>query len=120
MGEKCLDFSDETRTAAGAKPGDEVRIELTRFGEEPEVRLPEELVAALKANTKALATWENTTPLARRDWVLWIASAKQDKTRLSRIEKGCDMLASGKKRVCCFGGLNWLTKDHPIETWQPL
>jgi len=50
----------------------------------------------------ARATWEATTTIARIDWIHWIESAKQAKTRASRIADAADMLASGKKRVCCF------------------
>ncbi len=120
LAEGQLRLHDATGQACKAESGDEVRFEITRVGSAPEVRVPRELMEALQGHPGALETWNQTTPLARRDWVLWITTAKQLKTRGSRIEKGCDMLASGKKRVCCFGGLNWLTKDHPIETWQPL
>jgi hypothetical protein len=60
--------------------------------------------------------------MARREWVLFIGTGKLEKTRGDRIKKACDMLASGKKRVCCFPGLNWLTKDTDptSETWAPL
>jgi hypothetical protein len=78
---------------------------------------------ALGAVPLAQALWAEITPMARRDWILWISSAKQLETRARRIEKACDMLASGKRRVCCFGGLNWLTKDYPISgggTWLEL
>lgn len=108
--------------AAGAGIGDGVRVEITRIGEEPEIRLPTELDKALKASPAARATWTDTTPLARRDWILWITTARKPETRLIRIEKACDMLAGGKRRVCCFPGLNWMTRDHvaPEETWTPL
>src|SRR4029077_3627435 len=43
--------------------------------------------------------------LARRDWIFSISSAKQPETRTRRIEKACDMLASGKRRLCCFPGI---------------
>jgi bacteriocin resistance YdeI/OmpD-like protein/uncharacterized protein DUF1905 len=97
-----------------------VRVELTRVGEEPETRVPIELLEALSATPAAHACWLDIKPMSRRDWTLWIITAKQAKTRQSRIQKACDMLSSGKRRVCCFGGLNWLTKDHPIETWVQL
>ncbi len=107
--------------AAGASQGETLTIEITRIGAEPEVRMPAELGQALAAAPRAEATWEDITPLARRDWILWIVSGKQEETRTGRIARACDMLASGKRRVCCFGGLRWLVKDHPsVETWQPL
>ncbi|MND03816.1 hypothetical protein D3C83_238160 [compost metagenome] len=60
--------------------------------------------------------------MARRDWILWISSGKLPETRQIRIEKACSMLGAGKKRVCCFGGLGWLRKDHAHagENWLPL
>ena len=107
--------------AAGAEAGDTVGVEITRVGEEAEIRTPTDLSEALSAAPRALALWAEITPMARRDWILWISSAKQEETRKGRIEKACSMLASGKRRVCCFGGLNWLTKDHPtLGTWLPL
>src|SRR5436305_74994 len=32
-------------------------------------------------------TWADITPMARRDWILWITSAKQNETRLIRMKK---------------------------------
>jgi uncharacterized protein YdeI (YjbR/CyaY-like superfamily) len=56
------------------------------------------------------ATWDATTTLARVDWIHWIVSAKQSKTRAKRIADACDMLASGKKRVCCFDPSGFYSK----------
>ncbi len=110
------------QNAAGAGAGDTVTVEITRVGEEPEVRPPMELRKALTAAPRAQTMWAAITPLARRDWILWITSGKLPDTRLVRIEKACEMLSSGKRRVCCFGGLNWLTKDYADSegTWLPL
>jgi len=98
--------------AAGADAVDTVTVEITRAGKEPETRVPMGLRKALAAAPLAQALWADITPIARRDWILWISSAKQPETRRRRIEKACDMLASGKRRVCCFGGIKWLMKDH--------
>ena len=48
--------------------------------------------------------------IARLDWIHWITSAKQLKTRAKRIGDACDMLASGKKRVCCFDQSGYYSK----------
>ncbi|MCW0368614.1 hypothetical protein NB699_003597 [Xanthomonas sacchari] len=40
--------------------------------------------------------------MARRDWIFWIGAGKQAQTRVKRIASTCDMLAAGKRRVCCF------------------
>jgi hypothetical protein len=108
--------------AVEADPGDTVTVEITRAGKEPETRVPMELRKALAAAPRAQALWADITPMARQNWILWISSAKLPETRMRRIENACDMLASGKKRVCCFGGLKWLMKDHPAssEGWLQL
>ncbi|MCI0356977.1 MAG: YdeI/OmpD-associated family protein [Planctomycetaceae bacterium] len=109
--------------AAGADVGDTVSVEMTRVGEEPELRVPRDLRKALEAAPLARALWAQITPMARRDWILWISSAKQEETRERRIENACDMLASGKRRPCCMPGINWRTKDSDVtsdETWLAL
>jgi hypothetical protein len=122
QGSHCLRVNKAMREAASAGAGDTVTLEITRTGEEPETRVPMDLRQALAMAPSAQALWAAITPMARRDWILWISSAKQPETRGSRIEKACDMLSSGKRRVCCFGGLNWLRKDHATAggTWLPL
>jgi hypothetical protein len=122
QGSHRLKVNKAMHEAAGADTGDTVIVEITRTGEEPELRMPADLHKALAKVPPARAMWANITPMARRDWILWISSTKYPETRASRIEKACDMLASGKRRVCCFGGLNWLRKDHAAAggTWLPL
>jgi Bacteriocin-protection, YdeI or OmpD-Associated/Domain of unknown function (DUF1905) len=108
--------------AAGANALDTVTVELARVEEEPEIRVPMDLRKALAAAPSAQAGWENITPMARRDWIFSISSAKQPETRRRRIEKACDMLASGKRRLCCFPGIKWLMKGNAKSCgmWLPL
>jgi Bacteriocin-protection, YdeI or OmpD-Associated/Domain of unknown function (DUF1905) len=121
-GSHWLRVNQAMHDAAGADAGDTVTVEITRVEEEPETRVPTDLQKALAAAPLAQAMWADITPMARQNWILWISSAKQPETRRSRIEKACSMLASGKRRVCCFGGLNWLRKDHATAggTWLEL
>jgi hypothetical protein len=121
-GSHWLRVNKAIHDAVGAAAGDTVTVEITRAGEEPEIRVPMDLRKALAAAPLAQALWAGITPMARRDWILWLSSAKQPGTRRRRIEKACAMLASGKRRVCCFGGLNWLMKDHATsgEMWLQL
>jgi Domain of unknown function (DUF1905)/Bacteriocin-protection, YdeI or OmpD-Associated len=111
-GSHWLRVNKAMHDAAGADAGDTVTVEITRAGEEPETRVPIDLRKTLAAAPLAQALWADITPIARRDWILWISSAKQPETRRNRIEKACAMLASGKRRVCCFGGIKWLMKNH--------
>lgn len=101
---------------------DTVTVEITRAGDEPEIRVPTDLRKALAASSLAQAGWQDITPKARRDWIFSISSAKQPETRRRRIEKACDMLASGKRRLCCFPGIKWLMKKNAKSCgmWLPL
>ncbi len=121
-GSHSLRLNDALQAAAGASEGDLIAVEITRVGDEPECRVPMELREGLASVPSAATLWTEITPLARRDWILWITSAKQPETRQGRIGKACSMLASGKRRVCCFGGLHWLVEDHPDagDTWIDL
>jgi hypothetical protein len=91
------------REAAGADAGDIVALEIAPAAKEPEPEVPLDLKEALAiAAPKARQLWSGITPKARRDWIHWITSAKQEKTRASRIKNACSMLAAGKRRPCCF------------------
>ena len=71
-------------------------------GEESEARVPTDLRKALAAAPTAKAQWRDLTPIARRDFISWMDSAKQKETRRRRIEKACSMLVAGKRRPCCY------------------
>jgi hypothetical protein len=72
------------REAAGAEAGDVVRLEIAPVAEEPEPRVPADLRKALaSAQPGARKVWSDITPLARRDWIHWIVSARQAETRAS-------------------------------------
>jgi len=97
--------------AAGADAGDVVTLEIAPSGEEPEPRVPADLRKALAAAPKARALWSDVTPMARRDWIHWITSAKQPETRARRVGNACAMLAGGKRRVCCFDRSRFYSKS---------
>lgn len=97
-----LRVSSELCKAAGAEVGEIVTLEIMPVEQEPEPAIPLDLQEALAAAPEASQTWNDTTTIARLDWIHWIVSAKQSKTRAKRIRDACDMLAVGKKRVCCF------------------
>lgn len=101
-GSHWLKVSRALRTAAGAEDGDTVALEMVPVDKEPEPRVPSDLRKALAGQPAARAVWKDITPVARRDWIQWIVSAKRAETRARRIGNACDMLASGKRRACCF------------------
>lgn len=64
----------------------------------PPAELHPAFAAALAGNPAANATLEGFSPSARRDYLDWIAEAKQDATRAKRIATAIEWLAEGKKR----------------------
>lgn len=102
QGSHWLKVSKKLREAAGADEGDVVSLDIAPGAEDLEPEIPAALRKALAAAPKARTVWSGLTPSARRDWVHWITSAKQAETRTRRINNACDMLGSGKRRVCCF------------------
>jgi len=106
-----LKVDRKLREAAGADAGDVVTLEIAPAAEEPEPTVPADLRKALAAAPKARALWSDITPIARRDWIHWITSAKQPETRARRIKNACSMLAAGKRRVCCFDRSGFYSKS---------
>ncbi|WP_071360658.1 YdeI/OmpD-associated family protein [Massilia timonae] len=96
---------------AGVAIGDTVTLEASPTPTELEPPVPPEFNEVLDASPPARETWDATTTIARIDWVHWIESAKQAKTRMSRVADAGDMLAAGKKRVCCFDPSGFYSKS---------
>ena len=69
---------------------------------EAEPKVPADLRKVFAAAPEAKARWNDLTPLARQDFMMWIDSAKQSETRQRRIDSVPSRLASGKRRPCCF------------------
>jgi len=61
------------------------------------VILPEDLKTELSKQPEALAYYETLAYSHRKEYVLWIITAKQEKTRTDRIQKMIDKLLSKKK-----------------------
>ena len=66
--------------------------------------LPDDLAGALRAHPKALAMWDDITPVARNEWICWVTSPKKLETRVKRINWGMESLTEGKRRPCCWPG----------------
>lgn len=60
--------------------------------------LPEDFLAALKQQRKALATFEGFSPSHRREYIEWVTEAKREDTRRRRIAQSVEWLAEGKPR----------------------
>jgi uncharacterized protein YdeI (YjbR/CyaY-like superfamily) len=59
--------------------------------------LPVYIARALRANPKAWKFFRELAPTYRRDFVVWIHTAKRPETRDRRIRESIALLAAGKK-----------------------
>jgi uncharacterized protein YdeI (YjbR/CyaY-like superfamily) len=59
--------------------------------------LPEYMQEILKTNAAALAFYNSCPPSYRRTALFWILSARQEQTRLSRLDKFIQLCAEGKR-----------------------
>ncbi|PIQ91433.1 MAG: hypothetical protein COV70_03730 [Parcubacteria group bacterium CG11_big_fil_rev_8_21_14_0_20_39_22] len=67
-------------------------------------KVPDDLRKAVASEKEVLTLWEDVTPLARNEWICWVMSAKQEKTRDRRIRVGMDKMRKGMRRPCCWAG----------------
>lgn len=87
----------------GLAKGQTVSLKIAPVKVEPEPKVPAEIAAALAdASPLAQETWASITPMARRDWIFWIVSAKKAETRAKRLEVALSKLSAGNRRPCCF------------------
>lgn len=105
-----LKVGEDLQMVANIKAGDIVLLEIVPVEKEPEPEIPSDLQEALESSPEARSVWHDTTTIARLDWIHWITSAKQAKTRTKRLNDACEMLAAGKKRVCCFDQSGYYSK----------
>ena len=105
--------------AARAEPGVPARFRVAQLETQPEPEVPDDLIAALSTQAAAQQTWASTTTLARVDWIHWLTSAKQAGTRAKRVRDACEMLADGKKRVCCFDPSGFYSKAFKAPEAKP-
>lgn len=61
------------------------------------VTLPDDLKATLELNSTAFNFYQQLSYSNRKEYVLWILTAKQEKTRLERIQKTVEKLLVSKK-----------------------
>jgi hypothetical protein len=101
---------DETWTALRIKPESELKrsgvgnTEIAKgdYGNYIDVankiiNLPEDLANLLKKESVAFDFYQGLSYSNRKEYVLWILTAKQEKTRLERLAKTVEKLNAGKK-----------------------
>ncbi|HEX3095850.1 MAG TPA: YdeI/OmpD-associated family protein [Patescibacteria group bacterium] len=66
--------------------------------------VPVDLKKALTSDKKAVAVWEDLTPLARNEWICWVTFVKKEETRKEHVQRTISQLKEGKRRPCCWIG----------------
>ena len=67
-------------------------------------KVPVDLQKILVSDPKALAKWEDLTPLARNEWICWVIFVKKAETRKQHVKRVIKELKEGKRRPCCWLG----------------
>jgi len=62
-----------------------------------EVHMPAELADAIRGNSRARSTFDSLPPSERRNYMLWVGSAKRPETRVRRAREAAAKLAAGEK-----------------------
>jgi uncharacterized protein YdeI (YjbR/CyaY-like superfamily) len=70
----------------------------SKHAPKPAPELHPEFAAALDKAPKAKSTMESFPPSCRREYLEWVAEAKQDATRQKRIATAIEWLSEGKRR----------------------
>jgi uncharacterized protein YdeI (YjbR/CyaY-like superfamily) len=77
---------------------DGVKLSRTATRGERMLDIPDYFMEALRKNPRALETFEGFSPSCKREYVEWVAEAKQEATRLRRMAQAVEMMAEGKSR----------------------
>jgi hypothetical protein len=78
---------------------------------------PADMRKALVSNAKALAAWEDITPLSRNEWICWTISVKTPQKRKEHVDRVVSELKEGIRRPCCWVGCVHRT-DKPLSRSQ--
>jgi hypothetical protein len=94
---------DTLQHAAGISAGEDATLDIEVTKDWPEPSVPQDLAAALAAAPQQIRDlWNETTPMARWEWVRWVNATKNPDTRSRRVEVSISKMNSGKRRPCCF------------------
>lgn len=67
-------------------------------------KLPADMRAAILADPKVRAIWQDITPLARNEWICWTITVAKPETRQKHIRVMRDKMLKGMRRPCCWMG----------------
>lgn len=99
MGTGChiLGVRKDIREAIGKQVGDVVNVTLEKDEEERVVDVPAELQKLLSKNSRARKFFDSLSYTNRKEYALWISSAKKEETKARRLNELVPKLLAGKK-----------------------
>jgi hypothetical protein len=99
MGTGChiIGVRKDIRAAIGKTVGDLVSVEIEKDNEERIVEVPEDLKHALAKEKKAEAFYNTLSFTNRKEYAVWVSSAKKPETREKRVTESIRKLLAGKK-----------------------
>ncbi len=97
-GAYCLGVPKVFRDAAGIEAGDHIVVTVEVDDEPRIVSPPKDFAAALSKNVNAAAAWDMLSFTHKKEYVNSIVDAKRPETRLRRIEKAVEMIATPRKK----------------------
>ena len=86
----------------GILEGSSTKTVIEPINDWPEPVIPADIQEALSYSPKARELWQNITTMSRWEWIRWIRSTPNSKTRSRRINVAISKLNSGKRRPCCW------------------
>jgi len=99
MGGNChiIIVRQDIQKAIGKKPGDTITVELERDTEERVVEVPKALETLLARNAKARKFFDSLSYTNRKEYAVWISSAKKPETQQKRLTETIEKLTQGLK-----------------------
>lgn len=99
MGQGChvIGVRKDIRKAIGKMIGDKVDVTVAKDTEERIVEMPADFQAALEKSKKAKDFYDTLSFTNRKEYAVWISSAKKSETREKRLAESITKLLAGKK-----------------------
>ncbi|SFO34341.1 Bacteriocin-protection, YdeI or OmpD-Associated [Chitinophaga sp. YR627] len=97
MPEHWLGITQVIRRQLGKELGDTIHVELEQDLEVREVLLTDEVVALFAKHPKAEVFYNQLSYTDRKEYMVWITSAKREETRQNRLTLMIEKLEAGKK-----------------------
>ncbi|QHS61299.1 YdeI/OmpD-associated family protein [Chitinophaga agri] len=95
--EHWLGITQAVRKELGKELGDSIHVELEQDLVPREVIVTDEVIALFAKHPKAAAFYNTLSYTDRKEYMVWITSAKKEETRLNRLALMIGKLEAGKK-----------------------